>query len=281
MEVRRDDGSVITCEVAGEPGAAPVVLCHGLADSRLSARMFAEVADELGLRIVVPDRPGTGRTGPRRLAQLADWVADARLVLDALRIDTAALVGVSGGGPFAAACAARLPGRVSHLTLMSALGAPGWPTSGMAAGERLSLEAARRVPGFGGWFLGRLAALARTSPELFLRVATSELPGIDRRALEQPGLRDPFLANYLEAFRQGSQGVGQDLRVLTRPWGFELESIQAPALVCHGDADRTVPPGHARLFAAAIPGAQLRIYPGHGHFSIFEAVRDMLAPLAR
>ena len=281
MEVRRDDGSVITCAVAGDPGAAPVLLCHGLADSRLSAGMFAAVAGELGLRIVAPDRPGTGRTGPRHLPRLADWVPDARLVLDALGVDRAGLVGVSGGGPFAAACAARLPGRVSQLTLISALGAPGWPTTGMAAGERLSLAAARRVPGFGGWFLSRLAVLARTSPGLFLRVATSELPGADRRALQRPGLRDPFLANYIEAFRQGSRGVAQDLRVLTQPWGFELGSIQVPALVCHGDADLTVPAQHARRFAAAIPGAQLRIYPGHGHFSIFDAVPDMLAPLAR
>jgi pimeloyl-ACP methyl ester carboxylesterase len=272
---------MISCEVVGDPGAAPVLLCHGLADSRLSAHMFTPVADELGLRIVAPDRPGIGRTDPRHLPRLVDWVPDARLVLDALNIDAAALIGVSAGGPFAAACAARLPGRVSHLTLISALGAPRWPTGGMAAGERLSLEAARRVPGFGGWFLGRLAALARTSPGLFLRVATSELPGTDRRALEQPAMRDPFLANYLEAFRRGSLGVGQDLRVLTQPWGFELGSIQVPTLVCHGDADLTVPPQHARLFAAAIPGAQLQIYPGHGHFSILDAVRDMLAPLAR
>ena len=281
MEVRRGDGSVITCEVVGDPGAAPVLLCHGLADSRLSAQMFTQVAGALGLRIVAPDRPGTGRTDPRHLTRLVDWVQDAALVLDALGIDAAALIGVSGGGPFAAACAAQLPSRVSRLTLISALGAPGWPTDGMATGERLSLEAARRVPGFGGWFLGRLAVLARTSPELFLRVATSELPGTDRRALEQPAIRDPFLANYLEAFRRGSRGVGQDLRVLTHPWGFELGSIQAPALVCHGDADLTVPVQHARRFAAAIPGAQLQIHPGHGHFSIFDAIRDMLAPLAR
>jgi pimeloyl-ACP methyl ester carboxylesterase len=281
VEVRRGDGSVISCEVVGDPDAAPVLLCHGLADSRLSAHMFTAVAGELGLRIIAPDRPGIGRTSPRHLPQLADWVPDAALVLDALDIDAAALIGVSAGGPFAAACAARLPGRVSRLTLISALGAPGWPTAGMAAGERLSLEAARRVPGFGGWFLGRLAALARASPELFLRLAASELPGIDRRALGQRAMRDPFLANYLEAFRQGSQGVGQDLRVLTQPWGFELGSIQAPALVCHGDADLTVPVQHVRLFAAAIPGAQLRVYPGHGHFSIFDAVQDMLAPLAR
>jgi pimeloyl-ACP methyl ester carboxylesterase len=280
MEVRRGDGSVIQVEVTGEQRAAPVLFCHGLADSRLSAHLFAPAARELGLRVVAPDRPGTGGTDPRRLRRLSDWVEDAVLVLDALSVGSAALLGVSAGGPFAAACAAGMAGRVRSLTLVSPLGRPGWPTRGMAPGERLSLQIARHAPGFGGWFLGRLAALAGRFPQLFLRLATCELPGIDRRALGQPGLRDSFLANYLEAFRRGSWGVAQDLRVLTRPWGFELGSIRVPAVVHYGDADTTVPPQHARLFAGAIPGAQLQLHPGHGHFSILGAAREMLAPPA-
>jgi pimeloyl-ACP methyl ester carboxylesterase len=150
----------------------------------------------------------------------------------------------------------------------------------MAPGERLSLQIARHAPGFGSWFLGRLAALAVRSPRLFLRLATSELPGIDRRVLAQPGLRDSFLANYIEAFRCGSCGVAQDLRLLTRPWGFEPGPIQVPTWIHHGDADTTVPPQHGRLFAAAIPGARLQLHPGHGHFSILGAARQMLAPVA-
>src|SRR5207247_4932425 len=148
------------------------------------------------------------------------------------------------------------------------------------AGARLALQAARRAPAFGGWFLSRLAVLARHSPRLFLRLATSELPGIDRRALAQPGVPEAFLAGYGEAFRQGSRGFAQDLRVLMRPWGFELGSITVLASIHHGDADTTVPAQHARLFAAAIPGAQLQLHPGHGHFSILGAARQMLAPLA-
>jgi pimeloyl-ACP methyl ester carboxylesterase len=67
MEVRRGDGSVIAVEVAGEQRGAPVLLCHGLADSRLSARLVTQAAGELGLRIMAPDRPGVGGTDPRRL----------------------------------------------------------------------------------------------------------------------------------------------------------------------------------------------------------------------
>jgi pimeloyl-ACP methyl ester carboxylesterase len=280
MEVSRADGSVIAVEVAGEPDAVPVLLCHGLADSRLSAHPLTQTARELGLRVVAPDRPGTGCTDPRRLDRVADWAEDAALVLDRLQVDSAALLGISAGGPFAAACAAALPGRVRSLTLISPLGPPAWPTHGMAPGERMSLEIARHAPAFGGWFLGRLAALARANPRLFLRVATSELPDADRRAMNQPGTRDAFLASYTEAFRRGSQGVAQDLRVLSQAWGFELGTITAPTSIHHGDADTTVPLQHAWLYAEAIPGARLHLHPGHGHFSILDAAREMLAPLA-
>jgi pimeloyl-ACP methyl ester carboxylesterase len=280
MELRRGDGKVIAVEVVGEQDATPVLFCHGLADSRLSAYWFEQAARELGICLVAPDRPGIGGTDLRRLSRLADWAEDARLVLDALRADSAALFGVSAGGPFAAACAAAMPDRVRSLTLVSPLGMPGWPTSGMAPGERMSLALARRAPGFGGWFLGRLAVLARRSPRLFFRMTATSLPDIDNHALRQPGTREDFVTNYIEAFRPGSLGVAQDLRVLTRPWGFELGSIQVPTLIRHGDADVTVPLRHARLYAEAIPGARLHIHGGDGHFSILAGARELLEPLA-
>jgi pimeloyl-ACP methyl ester carboxylesterase len=67
--------------------------------------------------------------------------------------------------------------------------------------------------------------------------------------------------------------------VLSQPWSFQLAAIRVPTSVHHGEADTTVPPGHARLYAEAIPGAQLQLQPGHGHFSILAAAGEMLAPL--
>lgn len=268
---------MIAAEVVGDQGGTPVLFCHGLADSRLSARWFAEAAAELGLCVIAPDRPGTGGTGPRRMSTLADWAEDATLVLDAVGAGAAAMLGVSAGGPYAAACAAMIPGRVTSLTLVSPLGSPAWSTRGMAPGERLSLALARHAPGFSGWSLGQLGALAGRWPPLFFRLAATSLPDIDNRALGQPGMRESFLASYAEAFRRGSWGVAQDLRVLTRPWGFDLGTIGVPTSIHHGDADTTVPLQHAQLFAEAIPGARVQIHTGHGHFSILGAARELLA----
>lgn len=280
VELRRADGGVIAVEVVGEPAAPAVLFCHGLADSGLAAYGFVGAAQALGLRLIAPDRPGIGGTDAHRLPRVVDWTAEATLVLDALDVASVALLGVSGGGAFAAACAAELPDRVRSLLLIAPLGPPAWPTRGMAAGQRASLQIARHAPALGGWFLGRLATLARRAPGLFLRLATSEMPASDRRALAQSDPRAAFLTNYLRAFHRGSWGVGQDLRVLTRPWGFDLESIRVPTSIHQGDADTTVPLQHARRFTAAIPGARLHIHPGQGHFSILTAPEQMLATLA-
>jgi pimeloyl-ACP methyl ester carboxylesterase len=280
VDLRRADGSVIAVEVVGDQDATPVLLCHGLADSRLAARWFSQAASEQGVRIIAPDRPGIGGTDARWLRHVSDWAHDAAWVLDALRVETAALLGISGGGPFAAACAAVMPQRVRNLLLVSPLGLPHWSTAGMAPGQRLSLTVAGHAPSFGGWSLGRFAALARYSPELFLRLSGTALADADNRALLRPATRNAYLASYREAFRQGSWGTSQDLRLLTRPWGFDLDAIDVPTVIRHGDADITVPIRHARLYAASIPNARLDVRPGHGHFSILDEDREILAVLA-
>jgi len=280
MEVRARDGRVIALEVVGDRDATPVLLCHGLADSSLAAQWLGPAAKRLGLCVIAPDRPGIGGSDRGWLDLLGDWTDDAAVVLDALQVDSAALLGVSGGGPYAAACAARLPARVRTLMLVCPLGQPDWPTRGMAQGERLSLALAAHAPAFSGWSMSRLAALARRSPGTFLWLAGTNQPDVDVRALQQPGMRESFLTCYIEAFRHGSWGVAQDLRLLTRPWGFDLGSITAPTSIHHGDADATVPVEHARRYAESIQGARLQVHPGQGHFSILSEPQDMLAALA-
>jgi pimeloyl-ACP methyl ester carboxylesterase len=144
----------------------------------------------------------------------------------------------------------------------------------MAPGDRFSLKIATRAPDFGGWFLGRLAALAGTYPGLFLKLAMVGLPEVDRRELTGLEGSVAFVESFREAFRRGSLGVAQDLRLLTRAWGFDLGSIGVPTWVHHGTADTTVPLEHARRFVGAIPSAKLRLHADHGHFSLLPGAAE-------
>ena len=279
MELRRADGGVIAVEVVGQPGATPVLFCHGLADSRLSAHSFAGAAHEFGLRLIAPDRPGMGRTNARRLNRVVDWVAEAILVLDALDVGSVALLGVSGGGAFAAAARLRCPIASEACCLSRHLAAylP-HPRDGGRAAHVLACGQTR--PAFSGWFLGRLATVARREPGLFLRLATNEMPDIDRRTLARPDVREAFLTNYLRALHPPQLGSRARSAGADPALGFRDRVHHGTDVDRPRDADTTVPLQHARRFAEAIPGAQLQIHPGHGHFSILDAPVRTLATLA-
>jgi pimeloyl-ACP methyl ester carboxylesterase len=61
----------------------------------------------------------------------------------------------------------------------------------------------------------------------------------------------------------------------------QLDRIQAPTLVIHGDVDPLVPPGNGDYLAQHIKGAQHIVYHNVGHVPIIECPeqfnRDVLA----
>jgi pimeloyl-ACP methyl ester carboxylesterase len=73
-----------------------------------------------------------------------------------------------------------------------------------------------------------------------------------------------FVADTIEAFRQGGGGVAADLAVASRPWGFRLDQITVPTWLWHGVADQEVPVAAARRMAQTIPSCQAT-FTGEGH----------------
>jgi pimeloyl-ACP methyl ester carboxylesterase len=150
----------------------------------------------------------------------------------------------------------------------------------MALGERVAYAVGRRAPRFSGWFLARLARWARGHRGAFLRLAATQLAEADRRTLAQRDLGRLFVDDFLEAFWQGGVWVGEELALLTRPWGFALAEIRVPVRLFVGGLDRTVPAAAARHQAAAIPGCAVTRYEDEGHFSLLaNRLDEVLAEL--
>lgn len=159
------DGRSLGYAEFGDRDGSPVVDCHGFPGSRLEARLTDAAALGLGLRIVAPDRPGYGRSDYQPHRCLADWPRDVVALADALGSSRFAVLGVSGEGPYALACAGRLQARVSRVGIICALGelhAVG-QIRGMSPVAAVVLAMARRIPrltrgpfqGLAGWLLGR------------------------------------------------------------------------------------------------------------------------------
>src|ERR1700761_5493049 len=98
-----------------EFGAAqgrPVFWLHGTPGARRQIPTEARVyAEQHNVRLIGIDRPGIGSSTPHRYKNIAAFADDLRTIADTLGIDKMAVVGLSGGGPYALACAAGLPDR--------------------------------------------------------------------------------------------------------------------------------------------------------------------------
>ncbi len=254
----------------GEASGLPVFYFHGFPGSRLEARLAAEQAGSKGIRLIAADRPGYGLSDPKRHRTLLDWVDDVVHLADALGIWRFSIVGVSGGGPYAAACAFKIPHRLNKVAMVCALGpvvsapgrsrASGLTIHGLALAGRLPILA--RVP------FAAAALVYRRRPELMLALISRRFAECDRQALQIPALRQLLCESFREAFRRSLLGPASDLVLYGRDWGFPLEDIRVPMRLWQGLRDGAVPPAMGYYLADTIPTCCARFYPEEGHFSI-------------
>ena len=251
----------------GRPGGQPLLLCHGFPSSRLVGGLVDAEARALGVRVIAPDRPGHGLSDFKRRRRVAQWAPDVAALADALGLDRFAVLGVSTGGAYAAACAALLPQRVRVAGIVSGWAPPNAPRA--KPGARLPF-----VPALGrNVRLLRRFSLARVAKRLgkdgfsFLDKATRDAPAADRAIIGNDAFRRVVVDDMREAFRHGARGPAHDARVVTRGWGFKLEDIRVPVWLWHGQEDRHVPPALARFLSERIPGSRATFYRAEGHLS--------------
>jgi pimeloyl-ACP methyl ester carboxylesterase len=116
--VELDDGRRLGYARWGE-GRHPVIFSfHGGPGSRYMAA-GAEHADALSLQVISLERPGFGLSDPAPDRRITTWPADVVTVADRLGIDRFAVMGVSAGGPYALACAAVVPERLTRVGVVS------------------------------------------------------------------------------------------------------------------------------------------------------------------
>jgi pimeloyl-ACP methyl ester carboxylesterase len=272
-EIKLRDGRTLAYAQYGDPRGRPIIHCHGTPSSRVEGELTfsGNVAAELGLRIVVPDRPGIGGSDLKPGRQIIDWPDDVLELADALQFGTFAVLGASGGGPYAAVCGARIPTRVRMIGLLGAvapLEAPGAFTA-MSAPLRFMLRVARFSPALlRSLFRLNLRAIQSGGTRAGERMAAS-FPEPDRSLMQQHAeVRDGFTACFIGACRNGTRGAALDLVLMAGAWGFDLTTIKVPAYLWHGERDRNVPATHGRYLAGAIPGCRATFYPDEAHLSL-------------
>lgn len=260
----------------GDPHGSVIFAFHGLPGSRLQIYPDESIARAAGARVIHVDRPGFGRSDPAPGRSLADWASDIRKLADHLQVERFAVAGVSGGGPFACACAAELGDLVTRAAIVSGIGPPGSMQASKSWVVRVGFAAAASTPWLITLPLTVAARVGKHAPGFFLDLLGESLPTCDRAILSRPEVRTILVRDLSEAFRNGPRGFLQDLQLEARPWKVPFQRISCPVALWHGLSDTIVPPTATEALAALIPHASVRIFPQAGHFLVYEIWRDLL-----
>ncbi|MGI5326433.1 alpha/beta hydrolase [Actinomadura nitritigenes] len=279
------DGRGLAVEEWGEPAGRPVFLLHGTPGSRLGPIPRPMVLYQLGIRLITFDRPGYGRSDRSIGRAVADVADDVRRIANALELREFAVLGRSGGGPHALACAALLPGRARRVAALVGL-APAQAEGldwfeGMAASNTREYLAVRRQGPLVSARLRSVADRIRADPAQYVADLSAELTQSDRRVVSDAGMRRMLLETFAEAFRTSADGWIDDLLAFCAPWGFELGDIVVPTMLWHGANDTFSPAGHSRWLADRIPTSTVVVQPGSAHFGAFDVLPDVLTWLVQ
>ena len=120
--IQLSDGRTLAYLDSGDPEGYPVFYFHGSPGSRLEGLMYDELNQQLGIRMIVLDRPGYGLSDFQEDRTYLDWADDVSEVADHLGIDRFAVLGWSSGGPHAAAVAHEIPERLTVAAIVQTYG---------------------------------------------------------------------------------------------------------------------------------------------------------------
>lgn len=276
----------------GDPTGHPVLAFHGTPGSRLKYAVADDCARSLGLHILAIDRWGYGRTPPpaRKDISLAgfgddmsafvEWLAEQR---DALPV--ASIVGISGGGPYAMATAARLGSRATGLALVApvaplrGLNAAAGAQVGMSAFHRIAFFGLPRVPGAVRAAFSVLRLALNTNGPMAMRLVTARACASDRAIACAPGTVDRLATAFREGLSAGASGAVIDMKVFSAQWDIDIAKISAPSVLWIGDLDRNVPIPPIKALLKRMKNLQVIDLPGAGHFWISRHYSDVLTQL--
>ncbi len=265
-------GGVELCvETFGDPGAPPILLIAGAAESMdgWHPEFCRRLADE-GRFVIRYDHRDTGRstTWPPGAPGYtgADLVADAAGLIDALAGGRADVVGVSMGGAIAQHLGVKQPERVATLTLIATTPGPADDLPRMAGRLRTAFAEGGPEPDWND-----ADTVVEHLVEAYRRYAG---PG----SFEEDAVRESARHMVARTPNRGASAGNHWLLDSPGDVRSRLGELRAPALVLHGTEDPLFPPGHGEALAREISDAELLLLEGVGHQAPPRSTWDVVVP---
>lgn len=268
------DGRRLGYAIFGDPAGLPVVHFHGALMSRWEGFWLHAPARAAGVRLISVDRPGIGNSDMAPGRRVSDWPRDVEQLAAHLSLPRFTVLGVSGGGPYALACAAALADRVRRVLLVAGAAPLAEPEvfALMSRRQRTVLGAMMGRPRLMRSFIFALKCMPDLIRVLVLGAALGGLSPADLRLVKNPELAKakqamPACARQAP-FGASVDGPAWDGHLHSIPWGFELSAVRVTVDLWYADDDRIIPPTMGRWLAARLPARETRVFPDDGHISL-------------
>lgn len=275
-----NDGRKLGYIEYGEPNGIPIFYFHGWPGSRYSAKETEKAAIKLGARVISTDRPGIGTSTFQKKRSLLDWPNDVLELADYLIISKFSVLGVSGGGPYSAACAYKIPNRLFNAGIVVGLA----PVH--IKGNLDGIPFINKL----GWANYHKSKTLRHFASLAGAIEFKYFPAISTliafRNKQDKALYNEIMKNrkedentLAEAFRQGVTGPAEELRIYSDNWGFDLKDIRTKVYLWYGEKDKCVSVNMGRYYRKKIPKSEIFIDPNGGHLARYNYEEKIIKQL--
>ena len=270
------DGRKLGYAEFGDFEGVPILYFHGHKSSRLEPKMYDLKVLHEKCRLIAIDRPGFGLSDFKIGNSLLDWPDDIVELTKSLDIDKFVVLGGSGGGPYACACAFKIPQRLTACGIVSGLGPIEFGTEGMNKNNQRELSMALKHPKLlkniyklQVKFVKKLQGKTIEEISKTFKKRQGDLPEPDKKLLDNPEKLSLYVDLMSEPLRQGINGIVHEAKLFANNWGFDLKEISSelPVFLWHGELDNSVPVRMARMVCKSIPNCKGTFFPYEGHLS--------------
>ncbi|KAF4967904.1 hypothetical protein FZEAL_10463 [Fusarium zealandicum] len=221
----------------GSPLGRPVIFLHGIPASRLEGAEFHQDLHERNIRLIAPDRPRFGRSEFVLDRTIGHYAGDVQALAKHLRLAVYAVMGGSGGGPYALACARHMRPEdgLRAVSVFAGVGPPEGERKGLNWRSVMNTHLVNRMPGVLRYLLPVSLPVSpkrrfhrpmeKWTPDPSmqaeslkkLRATIDILKGRDREVMSKPGTLEYLTATMVESNIQGFDGFMHEAKLFSQP----------------------------------------------------------------
>jgi len=268
------------CEY-GDKNGTPMMFFHGILGSRYERHPNDIILRELGIRLIVPDRPGYGQSDARTGGSHLDFSDDMLQLGNYLEIENFSVLGLSVGAIYAAACAYKMPQRISSATLIG-MTLPLHSFSDIAEmlpSYKMLFAFSRYLPGVAKLFPEFVIKNACNNPRKFFK--NMPLNQIDREIFFREELHDHLKNSLLAGSKESNRGFIDDVMSSSNPWSFPIKDIKTKIDIWHGTDDLHSPIKRVHELVKHMSNVRFFKINSGGHFFIYDYWEEILKTIIK